>query len=59
MTFILDTTIGLGIWLPFMIGKSSALLTVSLDVSRVVGHRSNDVLPSSILAELHSSFTSH
>ena len=30
MTFILDTTIGLGIWLPFTIGKSTALLTVRL-----------------------------
>lgn len=29
MTFILDTTIGLGIWLPFTIGKTTALLSVS------------------------------
>ncbi|KAI1796687.1 hypothetical protein LXA43DRAFT_986618 [Ganoderma leucocontextum] len=29
MTFILDTTIGLGIWLPFTIGKSTALLTLN------------------------------
>ncbi len=28
MTFILDTTIGLGIWVPFTIGKTAALLTV-------------------------------
>ncbi|KAI9062714.1 hypothetical protein FKP32DRAFT_1667072 [Trametes sanguinea] len=29
MTFILDTTIGLGIWLPFTIGKTTALLTLN------------------------------
>ncbi|KAI0369741.1 hypothetical protein BV20DRAFT_1044206 [Pilatotrama ljubarskyi] len=29
MTFILSTTIGLGIWLPFTIGKTSALLTLN------------------------------
>ncbi|CDO76301.1 hypothetical protein BN946_scf184917.g17 [Trametes cinnabarina] len=29
MTVILDTTIGLGIWLPFIIGKSTALLTLN------------------------------
>ncbi|CCM02594.1 uncharacterized protein FIBRA_04697 [Fibroporia radiculosa] len=32
MIFILDTTIGLGVWLPFTIGKSTALL--SLDPKR-------------------------
>ncbi|KDQ50759.1 hypothetical protein JAAARDRAFT_81797 [Jaapia argillacea MUCL 33604] len=32
MIFILDTTIGLGVWLPFTIGKSTALL--SLDPPR-------------------------
>ncbi|KAI0676025.1 hypothetical protein C8Q78DRAFT_1142731 [Trametes maxima] len=29
MTFILDTTIGLGVWLPFTIGKTAALLTLN------------------------------
>ncbi|OJT03305.1 ERAD-associated E3 ubiquitin-protein ligase doa10 [Trametes pubescens] len=29
MTFILDTTIGLGIWLPFTIGKTTALLSLN------------------------------
>lgn len=28
MIFILNTTIGLGIWLPFTIGKCTALLSV-------------------------------
>lgn len=28
MTFVLDSAIGLGVWLPFTIGKSTALLTV-------------------------------
>ena len=30
MIFVLDTTIGLGIWLPFTIGKTFALLSVRL-----------------------------
>lgn len=29
MVFVLDTAIGLGVWLPFTIGKSTALLSVS------------------------------
>ncbi|KAH9849834.1 hypothetical protein C2E23DRAFT_837455 [Lenzites betulinus] len=29
MTFILDTTIGLGIWLPFTLGKTTALLSLN------------------------------
>lgn len=29
MVFVLDTAIGLGVWLPFTIGKSAALLSVS------------------------------
>ncbi|KAI0358245.1 hypothetical protein OH77DRAFT_1475139 [Trametes cingulata] len=29
MTFILSTTIGLGVWLPFTIGKTTALLTLN------------------------------
>ena len=29
MIFVLDTTIGIGIWLPFTVGKSLALLSVS------------------------------
>lgn len=29
MIFVLDTAIGLGIWVPFTIGKSAALLSVS------------------------------
>ena len=33
MIFVLDTTIGVGVWLPFTIGKSIALLTVSDGVS--------------------------
>jgi hypothetical protein len=34
MIFVLDTAVGLGIWLPFTFGKSTALLSVSvLDVS--------------------------
>lgn len=28
MIFVLDTAIGLGVWLPFTIGKSTALLSV-------------------------------
>lgn len=28
MTFILDVTIGLGIWVPFTLGKTTALLSV-------------------------------
>jgi E3 ubiquitin-protein ligase MARCH6 len=28
MIFVLDTAIGLGIWIPFTIGKSTALLSV-------------------------------
>jgi E3 ubiquitin-protein ligase MARCH6 len=28
MVFVLDTAIGLGVWLPFTIGKSTALLSV-------------------------------
>lgn len=28
MIFVLDTAIGLGIWIPFTIGKSTALLLV-------------------------------
>ena len=30
MIFVLDTAVGLGIWLPFTFGKSAALLSVSL-----------------------------
>lgn len=29
MVFILDTAIGVGVWVPFTIGKSTALLSVS------------------------------
>jgi hypothetical protein len=29
MIFVLDTAVGLGVWLPFTFGKSTALLTVS------------------------------
>ena len=29
MIFVLDTAIGLGVWIPFTIGKSTALLSVS------------------------------
>jgi E3 ubiquitin-protein ligase MARCH6 len=29
MIFVLDTAIGLGVWVPFTIGKSTALLSVS------------------------------
>ncbi len=29
MIFVLDTTIGLGVWLPFTVGKTTALLSVS------------------------------
>ena len=35
MTLILDITIALGIWLPFTIGKSTALLSVSICSSTV------------------------
>ena len=28
MTFVLDTAIGIGIWVPFTIGKATALLMV-------------------------------
>lgn len=28
MIFVLDTAIGIGVWLPFTIGKSTALLSV-------------------------------
>jgi hypothetical protein len=30
MIFVLDTAVGLGIWLPFTFGKSTALLSVGL-----------------------------
>jgi hypothetical protein len=30
MIFVLDTTIGIGVWLPFTIGKSIALLSVCI-----------------------------
>lgn len=30
MIFVLDTAIGLGVWIPFTIGKSTALLAVCL-----------------------------
>jgi E3 ubiquitin-protein ligase MARCH6 len=29
MIFVLDTAIGLGVWIPFTIGKSTALLSAS------------------------------
>jgi hypothetical protein len=29
MIFVLDTAVGLGVWLPFTFGKSTALLSVS------------------------------
>lgn len=29
MVFILDTAIGVGVWVPFTVGKSTALLSVS------------------------------
>lgn len=32
MIFVLDSTIGIGVWLPFTIGKSLALLSVSVQV---------------------------
>lgn len=32
MIFVLDTTIGVGVWLPFTIGKTSALLSVSFSL---------------------------
>ena len=38
MIFVLDTAVGLGIWLPFTFGKSTALLSVSfLDISQSLG----------------------
>ena len=30
MVFILDTAIGVGVWVPFTVGKSAALLSVSI-----------------------------
>jgi hypothetical protein len=37
MIFVLDTAIGLGIWIPFTIGKSTALLMVrSIPISMCV-----------------------
>jgi E3 ubiquitin-protein ligase MARCH6 len=30
MVFILDTAIGVGVWIPFTLGKSAALLSVSI-----------------------------
>jgi len=30
MIFVLDTAIALGVWIPFMIGKSTALLSVGV-----------------------------
>ena len=35
MIFVLDTAIGLGIWIPFTVGKATALLSVSLASSSV------------------------
>lgn len=32
MIFVLDATIGLGIWLPFTMGKTLALLSVRINV---------------------------
>jgi hypothetical protein len=34
MIFVLDTAVGLGVWLPFTFGKSTALLSVGLLPSR-------------------------
>lgn len=31
MIFVLDTAIGFGVWLPFTLGKTAALLSVRLD----------------------------
>ena len=39
MIFVLDTAIGLGIWIPFTVGKTTALLSVS---------RASSVIPDDI-----------
>ena len=39
MIFVLDTAIGLGIWIPFTVGKTTALLSVSRAFSLI----SNDI----------------
>jgi hypothetical protein len=39
MIFVLDTTIGIGIWIPFMLGKTAALLSVRAPVYLVVDYR--------------------
>lgn len=31
MVFVLDTAIGFGIWLPFTLGKTAALLSVGIN----------------------------
>ena len=33
MVFVLDTALGLGVWIPFTIGKSTALLSVRVFLS--------------------------
>jgi E3 ubiquitin-protein ligase MARCH6 len=36
MIFVLDTAVGLGVWLPFTFGKSTALLSVSPRLSLTI-----------------------
>lgn len=38
MIFVLDTAIGLGIWIPFTVGKTTALLSVSRSSSVISDH---------------------
>lgn len=54
MTFVLDTAIGFGVWLPFTLGKTAALLSVRFDHLSLV--HPNTFISSWILKELCTSF---
>lgn len=54
MIFVLDTAIGLGIWIPFIIGKTTALLSVRLTI-RLFYPQPLMSIPSSILIGCYKS----
>lgn len=61
MIFVLDTAIGLGIWIPFTVGKATALLSVSGSSSVIPDDIKdfNTVGSTSVLTSFTSTYPRH
>ena len=61
MIFVLDTAIGLGIWIPFTVGKTTALLSVSRTSSAISDDikEFNTVGSTSLLTSFTSTYPRH